>query len=151
MLKEGDMAPDFALEDADGRIRKLGDFKGKMLVLYFYPKDDTPGCTTEACAFRDVYSEIQRKGASVVGVSPDSGESHRLFRDKFHLPFPLLADPEKGLIEAYGAWGERVKNDGSRSVGIIRSTFVIDAAGRIKKAFPQVNPEGHAAEILAVL
>jgi thioredoxin-dependent peroxiredoxin len=150
MLKVGDKAPDFSLEDAEGKRHGLDDFKGKKLVLYFYPKDDTPGCTTEACGFRDLYAEIAEKGAAVAGVSPDTGNSHRAFRDKFSLPFILLADPEKKAIEAYGAWGEK-KMGGKTFQGVVRTTYVIDEGGGIVRIFPKVDPKGHAAEILALL
>jgi thioredoxin-dependent peroxiredoxin len=150
MLKTGDTAPDFELESGkDGKI-KLSSFKGRKVVLYFYPKDDTPGCTVEACAFRDAYDDILAKGAVVVGVSPDGAASHDAFRKKFSLPFYLLADPERKALSAYGAWGTKTVF-GKTGEGVIRSTFVIGGDGKIVKAFPDVKPEGHAAEILEVL
>ena len=150
MLKVGDKAPSFALEDARGKIHKLADFKGRKVVLYFYPKDDTPGCTTEACGFRDHNALIEGRGAVVIGVSPDSPGSHAKFAEKFDLPFLLLADPEKKLIEAFGVWGEK-KMYGKTFEGVLRSTFIIDEKGKIAAAWPKVSPDGHAEEILAAL
>jgi thioredoxin-dependent peroxiredoxin len=150
MLKAGDVAPDFELEsDKDGSV-KLSSFKGKKVVLYFYPKDDTPGCTIEACGFRDAYDAILAKGAVVVGISPDGASSHDAFRKKFSLPFYLLADPERKAMRAYGAWGPK-SFFGKKNESVIRSTFVIGGDGKILKAFPKVRPEGHAAEILQAL
>jgi thioredoxin-dependent peroxiredoxin len=150
MLKEGDSAPDFELDsDRDGKIR-LSSFKGKKVVLYFYPKDDTPGCTTEACSFRDAYDDILAKGAVVIGVSPDAPDSHGKFRKKFDLPFYLVADPDRKALDAYGAWGEKSMY-GKTFEGVLRSTFVIGPDGTIVKAFPKVKPEGHAEEILRAL
>lgn len=149
MIKKGDKAPDFTLEDAEGRTRSLGEFRGMKLVLYFYPRDDTPGCTKEACGFRDVYARIRAKGAIVVGVSPDSTASHAKFRDKRSLPFILLADPEMKTIQAYGVLGEKTMF-GKKFLGVIRSTFLIDEEGLVITVFPKVSPEGHAEEILAL-
>ncbi|MGD9049442.1 MAG: thioredoxin-dependent thiol peroxidase [Anaerolineae bacterium] len=150
MLEEGIMAPDFTLTADGGSEVTLSDYRGKQVVLYFYPKDDTPGCTTEACNFRDDYSEILAAGAVVLGVSPDSVKSHDKFKGKYDLPFPLLSDPEHEIAERYGAWGEK-KMYGRTYMGIIRSTFVIDRDGKIAKVFPKVRPKNHSQEVLAVL
>ena len=150
MLKEGDKAPSFTLEDQDGTLVSLSDFSGKKVVVYFYPKDDTPGCTTEACGFRDNYDAILEKGAVVIGISPDDPASHTRFREKFNLPFHLVCDPEKIAIKGFGAWGEKT-NYGKTYQGLLRSTFVVDENGTIIKAWPKVKPADHAAEVLAVL
>ncbi|HUX37752.1 MAG TPA: thioredoxin-dependent thiol peroxidase [Rectinemataceae bacterium] len=150
MLKLGDLAPDFELEDADGRPRRLSEWKGSRIVLYFYPKDDTPGCTKEACGFRDRHGSITSKGAVVVGVSADKPSSHAKFAGKYELPFVLLSDPGHGVIEAYGAWAER-KLYGRTFMGIVRSTYLIDAEGRIAKIWPKVSPVSHAEEIVEAL
>jgi len=150
MLKAGDRAPDFSLEDAAGRARGLAEWKGKKVILYFYPKDDTPGCTTEACGFRDMHADISAKGAVVVGVSADKPASHAKFAEKYGLPFVLLSDPDHKVLEAYGVWGEK-KLYGKIFMGITRSTFLIDEEGLIAKAWPKVSPEGHAAELLEAL
>lgn len=146
----GDKAPAFSLQDSNGKSLSLSDFKGKKVVIYFYPKDDTPGCTKEACAFRDIYDEILARNAVVIGISADSIVSHESFRKKYELPFFLLSDPEKKAIRAYGAWGEK-KMYGKTSEGIIRSTVVIDEQGAVLKIFPKVKPEDHAKEILETL
>lgn len=150
MLKEGDRIPDFSLNDQDGKLRTPADFAGKPLVVYFYPKDDTPGCTKEACSFRDAYADIRAKGAAVVGISADGSASHLKFARKYELPFTLLADPEKTAIQAFGAWGEKSMY-GKTYEGILRSTFVFGADGIVKKVFPKVSPAEHAAEVLAAL
>jgi peroxiredoxin Q/BCP len=150
MIEAGARAPDFRLQDGEGKVHILSDFAGKMLVLYFYPRDDTPGCTKEACGFRDAHDRIRAAGAAVVGISADSIASHAKFRDKYGLPFVLLSDPSKETIAAYGAWGNK-KMYGKTVQGIIRSTFIIGADGVVKKVFPKVSPEGHAEEILAAL
>lgn len=150
MLETGMKAPDFTLQDKDGCTVSLSDFRGQKVVLYFYPKDNTPGCTTEACGFRDVYDEILAKGAVVLGISKDSQASHTKFRDKFGLPFHLLSDVETTTIQAFGAWGEK-KMCGKAYMGIIRSTFVVDENGVISHVFPKVNTKTHAAEILSLL
>lgn len=150
MPQKGDRAPVFALNDEDGNEISLASFSGKKVVLYFYPKDDTPGCTTEACAFRDAYDEILATGAVVIGVSPDTADRHAKFKSKYGLPFHLLADPEKTAIKAYGAWGEKSMY-GKKYEGVIRSTFVIGPDGIITAVFPKVSPKGHAAEILETL
>ena len=134
MLDVGDKAPAFSLEDQSGKPVKLSDFKGKTVVLYFYPKDDTPGCTREACAFRDEHSALRKAGAVVLGVSPDSGVSHAKFAGKYGLPFPLLADTDHAVSEKYGAWGEKSLY-GRKFMGIIRSTFLIGADGHIAKIY----------------
>lgn len=150
MPQEGTKAPAFSLKDADGKTVKLSDFKGKKIVLYFYPRDDTPGCTTEACAFRDALPQIKRKNTVVLGVSKDDETSHQKFIQKYKLNFPLLADPERKAIEAYGAWGEKSLY-GKKFMGIIRSTFIIDEKGKIAKVFPKVSPAKHAEEVLKAL
>jgi peroxiredoxin Q/BCP len=133
-MKIGDKAPGFSLPDSNGKTVSLSDFKGKKVVVYFYPKDDTPGCTKEACAFRDVYDEILAKNAVVLGISTDSVASHEVFRKKYELPFFLLSDQDKAVIRAYGAWGEK-KMYGRTSEGIVRSTVVIDENGDVLKIF----------------
>lgn len=150
MIHEGMKAPDFSLPDDSGRIWKLSDFSGKPFVLYFYPKDDTPGCTTEACGFRDEYALFREKGVEVVGLSADSAASHAKFRNKYNLPFILLSDTDKKTLNDYGAYGEKVMY-GKKVMGVIRSTFLIGADGVVKKAFPKVKPAEHAQEILALL
>lgn len=150
MLKVGDKAIEFKAKSAEGKEISLSDFKGKKVVLYFYPKDNTPGCTTEACGFRDVYDYILEAGAVVIGVSPNNEASHVKFRDKFGLPFYLLSDEDHKIAEMYGAWGEK-KSYGKTYMGIIRSTFIINEDMVIQKVFPKVSPEGHAEEILDLL
>jgi peroxiredoxin Q/BCP len=150
MQAEGAIAPDFTLPADGGGEVSLSDFRGKQVVLYFYPKDDTPGCTTEACNFRDDYSDLLAAGAVVLGISPDSVESHDKFKRKFELPFPLLSDPDHKIAEMYGAWGEK-KMYGKTYMGIIRSTFIIGREGTIVKVFPKVSPKNHSQEVLAVL
>jgi thioredoxin-dependent peroxiredoxin len=150
MPQENELAPDFTLQSDDGEEITLSAFRGKKVVLYFYPKDDTPGCTKEACSFRDDYSLFTMKGAVVIGVSPDESASHQQFRAKFGLPFYLLSDPEHRVAETYGAWGARTIY-GKTSTGILRSTFVINEEGKIIKVFLKVKPEGHAQEVLAYL
>jgi len=149
-LKEGDMAPEFtAATNAVGKV-SLSDFKGKDVVLYFYPKDDTPGCTKEACGFRDNFAEFKKRGAVVLGVSTDSGKSHDKFVEKYKLPFLLLADEDKKIARAYGVWGEK-SFMGRKYLGTLRVTFLIGPDGHIKKIWPQVKPDEHAAEVLAAL
>lgn len=150
MLKIGDQVQDFTLKDADGQDRTLSQFKGQKVVVYFYPRDNTPGCTTEACGLRDIYDQILAKGAVVLGISADSIASHDNFRKKYTLPFYLLSDPDRKVIEAFGAWGEK-KMYGKTSMGIIRSTFILDGTGTVIKVFPKVSPEGHAEQILSAL
>jgi len=150
MLKAGDKAPAFALPSDSGGTIALKDLKGKPVVLYFYPKDDTSGCTVEACEFRDSWKEVKRSGAVVLGVSPDGVASHQKFKKKFSLPFPLLADEGHTVAEAYGAWGEKSMY-GRKYQGILRTTFLIGGDGRIARVFEKVKPTGHAAEVLAAL
>lgn len=149
-LKEGDKAPAFDAATSGGGRLSLADFKGKNVILYFYPKDDTPGCTKEACAFRDDFAAFKKKGAVVLGVSPDSVKSHDKFVTKFKLPFTLLADEDKSIVQAYGVWGEKVFM-GRKYLGVYRVTFLIGPDGVIKKIWPKVKPEEHAAEVLAAL
>jgi len=149
-LKEGDIAPGFSAATNGGGRVSLADFKGKNVVLYFYPKDDTPGCTKEACAFRDDFAEFKKRGAVVLGVSTDPVKVHDKFAKKFKLPFTLLADEDKEIIAAYGVWGEK-SFMGRKYLGTHRVTFLIGPDGRIKKIWPKVKPEEHAAEVLAAL
>jgi peroxiredoxin Q/BCP len=150
MIEEGKPAPDFELQSHTGETVQLSDFRGKQVVLYFYPKDDTPGCTTEACEFRDAYDRYRRRGVEVLGVSPDDVASHQKFRSKYELPFTLLADPDHATAESYGVWGER-KFAGKTYMGITRSTFLIDADGNIVRAMRGIKPAGHAAAVLEAL
>ena len=147
MLKEGDLAPDFSTRDANDHAVKLSDFRGQKVVLYFYPKDDTPGCTKEACSFRDNNATYEQEGIKVLGVSLDSEDSHRAFASKFHLPFTLLADTDHSVSEAYGVYGEQTWGD-KKYMGVARKTFLIDEQGTIKKIFDKVNVESHADEVL---
>lgn len=146
----GQPAPEFTLPDADNNTVSLADLKGKPVILYFYPKDDTAGCTKEACSFRDYYSEIQAAGGVVYGASPDSPESHRAFIEKYNLNFPLLSDEEKSAAQAYGVWVERERN-GQKSMGIARTTFAIDEEGSITHVWENVSPDTHGEEILSWL
>ncbi len=154
MLKEGDKAPEFCLKGIDEKGEEkefcLKDFRGEKLILYFYPKDDTPGCTTEACDFRDNLSQLNSLGIRVVGVSPDSTNSHRKFKEKYNLNFTLLSDPDHSVASAYGAYGEK-KMYGKTKMGIIRSTFLIDEEGRLQKAWYNVKAKGHVEKILKEL
>ncbi len=150
MLNVGDQAPDFSGDTQSGETIALKDFKGKTVVLYFYPKDNTPGCTKEACSFRDNYAELANQDVVVIGVSADSVKSHQSFVSKFDLPFYLLSDPDKEVINAYGAWGEKTSY-GKTSEGILRITYIIGPDGIIQTVFPQVKTATHAEEILAVL
>jgi Peroxiredoxin len=143
-------APDFSLADETGTFHKLSDYRGKPVVLYFYPKDDTPGCTTEACGFRDQYSEYTNAGIVVIGVSPDTAKSHAKFKIKFSLPFILLADEDHKVCELYGVWG-RKKFMGREYDGVFRTTFLIGLDGKILKVFEGVKPDGHSAEVLSAL
>ena len=149
-LTVGQAAPDFRVPTDDGKDAKLSDFKGKKIVLYFYPKDDTPGCTKEACAFSEGLAKIKARGAVVLGASIDSVNSHQRFKQKYKLGFPLLSDPDKTLAEAYGVWKEKSMY-GRTYMGIERTTFVIDEQGKIAKIFPKVDVTGHYEEVLAVL
>ena len=149
-LKVGDLAPDFTLPAEDGRQVSLADYRGKRVVLYFYPKDDTPGCTTQACGFRDAYPQIEEQNAVVLGVSPDSEQSHRKFKTKFDLPFTLLIDADHQVAEAYGAWGEKT-NYGRTYTGIIRSHFIINEAGRLADVQVDVGAKDSVARALQTL
>ena len=150
MLQEGMKAPDFTLADETGALRSLSEFAGKRVVLYFYPRDNTPGCTKEACAFRDEYSEFVKLDVVVLGVSPDTVARHQKFKESYRLPFTLLADPEKNVLQAYGVIGEK-KLYGKISLGVQRSTLIIGPDGIIERVFPKVTPASHAEEILALL
>ena len=150
MLKAGDKAPDFTAQDQDGDEVTLSQYRGKTVVLYFYPRDNTPGCTAEACEFRDAHSGFERLDAVVLGVSSDSVKSHAQFRDKFELPFRLIADTGKAIHQAYGTWVEK-KMYGKTSFGTQRATFIIGADGVIEHVFPKVNAKGHAAEVAEIL
>jgi peroxiredoxin Q/BCP len=147
VIEEGTPAPDFELESDSGETVKLSDLRGRPIVLYFYPKDDTPGCTTEACEFRDAYDVFRERGAEVLGVSPDDVRSHQKFKTKHELPFTLLADPDHAVAEKYGVWGER-KFAGKSYMGINRSTFIIDGEGNIARALMGIKPAGHATQVL---
>jgi len=147
-LEAGHTAPAFSLPDQDGETVSLKDFKGSQVVLYFYPRDDTPGCTKEACQFNDNLHAFSRAGVPVLGVSADKAEKHRAFRAKYGLTFPLLTDADHAVGEAYGAWGEKTLY-GKKSIGVIRSTFLIGADGKIARAWYHVKADGHAAKVLA--
>lgn len=149
-ISAGIPAPEFEMLDDTGTSRKLSDFRGKNVILYFYPKDDTPGCTKEACNFRDDYSAYEKAGVVILGVSPDSVESHVKFKKKFQLQFPLLADDEHKVCDAYGAWGPK-KFMGKEYVGVLRTTFLIDVDGNIKKVYENVRPAEHSSELLGEL
>ena len=150
MLNIGDYAPDFTLYDKDGKEVKLSDFRGQRVVVYFYPKDNTPGCTRQACAFAATYGDFQRMGVTVIGISRDGIVSHLKFAEKYSLPFVLLSDPELKAITAYGVWQEK-KLYGKVSMGVVRTTFIIDTQGNIEKVMPKVKPDTNAAEILSYL
>ncbi len=149
-LSSGTTAPDFTLLDETGTPRRLSDYRGRPVVLYFYPKDDTPGCTTEACSFRDGYGAYQQAGVTILGVSPDTPKKHAKFKEKYHLPFTLLADDGHKVCEMYGVWG-RKKLMGREYDGVFRTTFVIAPDGTVAKVFENVKPDGHSAEVLAAL
>ena len=149
-LDRGAKAPPFTLPDQDGRPVSLADFSGRKLIVYFYPADDTPGCTKEACQFNDNLHAFERAGVPVLGISPDDPASHVRFRDKYGLRFPLLSDPDHRVMDAYGAWGEKTLY-GNTVVGVLRSTFLIDERGRIERAWYNVKADGHAAKVLAEL
>ena len=150
MIEAGMKAPDFTLFDKDGKAVSLSDFFGKKVVLYFYPKDNTPGCTRQACAFAGAYKQFEAMGVEVVGISKDSVASHVKFAEKYNLPFVLLSDPELSAIQAYGVWQEK-KLYGKVSMGVVRTTFIIDEQGMIQKVMPKVKPDTNAAEILEAL
>ena len=147
MLKEGTSAPNFTARDANGETIRLKDLRGKKVVLYFYPKDDTPGCTKEACSFRDAFSDFKKRGIEILGVSIDSEAAHKKFTAKYQLPFTLVADPDHAIADSYGAYGEK-KFMGRTYLGVKRITFLIDEKGKIKKVFEKVKPEEHAREVL---
>jgi peroxiredoxin Q/BCP len=149
-LEPGAQAPSFSLPDQDGKLVSLDDLKGSKVVVYFYPKDDTPGCTAEACQFNDNLQAFQRTGVPVLGISADDGDSHRRFREKYGLRFPLLSDLDHQVMDAYGAWGEKTLY-GRTSVGVIRSTFLLDEQGRVERAWYNVKADGHAEKVLAEL
>ena len=150
MLKIGDHAPNFTLQNKEGKSVSLSDFKGRQVVLYFYPKDNTPGCTKQACAFGALYREFEKKNAVVIGISRDSVSSHVKFAQKYELPFVLLSDPELAAINAYGVWQEK-KMCGKTCFGVVRTTFLIDEEGKIKAVMPKVKPDTNAAEVLEML
>ena len=150
MLKEGMMAPEFRLCDAEGKAVSLADFRGKWLVLYFYPKDNTPGCTRQACAFSLAYGELLRSEVAIVGVSRDSVASHKKFAEKYSLPFTLLSDPDRKATEAYGVWQEK-KQYGKVAMGVVRTTFIISPEGVVEKIMPKVKPDTNADEVVAYL
>ncbi len=149
-LKVGNKAPAFSLKNTEGQTVKLSDFKGKKVVLYFYPKDDTPGCTKEACAFRDDYAQLKKRGVVVLGVSGDDQKSHQKFTEKYSLPFTLLSDPDHAMMEKYNAWVEKSMY-GRKYMGVARITYVIDEAGKIAYIFPKVKPETHSQDVLQVI
>jgi thioredoxin-dependent peroxiredoxin len=150
VVNEGDIAPDFRLRSDTGEDVVLSSFQGRPVVLYFYPRDDTPGCTTQACGIRDAYGDFERAGAVVLGVSPDDERSHVEFKERYGLPFTLLADTDHAVAEEYGVWGEK-RYMGRTYLGVSRSTFVIAEDGTVKKVFPKVKPAKHAGEVLAAL
>jgi len=149
-LNVGDAAPPIAFPDENGMIHRLADQRGRWMVVYFYPNDDTPGCTTEACAFRDAQDDVQVAGATVWGISPNNAESHRKFKAKHGLTFTLLCDEDHAVAEAYGAWGMKT-SFGETKMGLIRSTTLVDPEGRVARVWPKVSPEGHPTEVLAAL
>ena len=150
MTEPGTPAPDFALPADDGTLVRLGDLRGQRVILFFYPKADTPGCTIEACEFRDMTPQIQEQGAVVLGISPDTVEDVRKFREKFQLPYRLLADADHAVAESYGVWREK-NNFGKNYWGVARTTFLVDEEGKIARVYEQVTPQGHAAEVLSGL
>ena len=150
MIEVNTKAPDFKLKDKDGREISLSDYRGKTVVLYFYPKDNTPGCTRQACAFAGAYSAFRELGVEVIGISRDSAESHRRFAEKYSLPFVILSDPEREAIEAYGVWQEK-KLYGKVSFGVVRTTFIIDGDGIVRRVMNKVKPDTNAAEVIEAL
>lgn len=150
-IEEGAAAPDFTLEDAEGNPVSLGDYRGRYVVVYFYPRDDTPGCTKEACGFRELHDSIRARGAEVLGISPDDAAAHRKFTDKYDLPFTLLCDPERAVMERYGAWGEKTMY-GKKTVGVIRSTVIVAPDGTVAKRWRRVaKAADHPAKVLEAL
>lgn len=150
VLNVGDEAPDFTLNETGGGSRSLHELRGKNIILFFYPKDDTPGCTKEACGFRDSYAEYTGVNAELLGISPDDVRSHDKFAAKYNLPFPLLADTDHQVAQAYGAWGQKSRY-GRKYMGMIRMTYLIDPEGKVKHVWPVVKPVGHSQEVLAAL
>jgi peroxiredoxin Q/BCP len=149
-LSSGDAAPAFALPDENGTIHRLADQKGRWTVVYFYPADDTPGCTTEACQFRDLHADIKVEGATVLGISPQGAQSHRRFREKHGLTFTLLSDEDHQVADRYGAWGPKI-SAGKETIGLIRSTVLVDPEGRVARTWSKVSADGHAADVLDAL
>ena len=147
MLKTGEKAPSFKLQDSEGKVYSLEEYQGKTIVVYFYPKDDTPGCTKEACSFRDDYSAFKEAGVEIIGISPDTIESHQKFSEKYDLPFTLLADPDHKVSEAYEVWGQK-KSFGREYEGVFRTTFIIGPESKIKRVFENVKPSDHSQEVL---
>jgi len=150
LLSEGTKAPEFKLKDSQGKWHKLSDYAGQTIVIYFYPKDDTPGCTKEACSFRDSYQDFRDAGIKVLGISPDTEESHLKFRKKYDLPFVLLSDPDHVVCNLFGVWGIK-KNFGREYEGVYRTTFIIDPKGMIKRVFKNVKPSDHSQEVLSAV
>ncbi|HAF47751.1 MAG TPA: thioredoxin-dependent thiol peroxidase [Anaerolineaceae bacterium] len=150
VLSEGVKAPGFELLDSEGKLHKLSDYAGETIVVYFYPKDDTPGCTKEACSFRDSYADFKKAGVTIIGISPDKVESHKKFKEKYALPFTLLADPDHAVCEAFGVWGLK-KSFGREYEGVFRTTFVIGPEGEIKRVFENVKPSDHSQEVLEAI
>lgn len=150
VLSEGVKAPGFELQDSEGNVHKLSDYAGETIVVYFYPKDDTPGCTKEACSFRDSYADFKKAGVTIIGISPDKVESHKKFKEKYALPFTLLADPDHAVCEAYGVWGLK-KSFGKEYEGVFRTTYVIGPEGEIKRVFENVKPSDHSQEVLSAI
>lgn len=149
-LSAGEPAPNFELKDNEGQLHKLTDYAGQTIVVYFYPRDNTPGCTTEACSFRDAYADFREAGVEVIGISPDSEKSHTNFINKFELPFTLLSDPDHTTCDAFGVWGPK-KMAGREYEGVYRTTFIIGPDGMIKKVFENVKPADHSHEVLAAV
>ncbi len=150
VLERGVKAPAFELNDSEGKKHKLSDYLGETIVLYFYPKDDTPGCTKEACSFRDSYADFRNAGVTIIGISPDKVASHKKFKDKYSLPFTLLADPDHQVCEAYGVWGLK-KSFGREYEGVYRTTYIINPEGLIQRVFKNVKPSDHSQEVLSEL
>ena len=150
VLEKGNKAPNFELEDSEGTVHKLSDYQGETIVVYFYPKDDTPGCTKEACSFRDSYKDFKDAGVTIIGISPDKVESHKKFKDKYALPFTLLADSDHEVCESYGVWGLK-KSFGREYEGVYRTTYIIDPEGQVQRVFENVKPSDHSQEVLSEL